>query len=91
MEAAKALTNVIKKVTSAKIPINTAEHPEARYIRLGTIADKGLVERAKIDPLQLRPDGFAFTADDRDVCIVGADPRGVTPMRSPAAIVWRGA
>lgn len=73
---AQELTRFIEKVTSARIPINTAEHPNERYIRIGTIADKELVKQAKIDPAQLRPDGFAFTADDRDVCIVGADPRG---------------
>ena len=76
LHGAEELATFIEKVTSARIAIDTAERPKMQYIRLGTIADQALVKHAKIDPAQLRPDGFTITVNDQEVCVIGADPRG---------------
>ncbi len=73
---AKELAEFIEKVTSATLAVDTAESPDTQYIIIGTVADQALVERARIDPAQLRPDGFALKVNDNEVCLIGADPRG---------------
>lgn len=75
--AARELASFLAKISGGEQPAVTAAPVRDRYnVFLGTVADQALVKAAGLAPDELTAGGFAITAGQDGLYIIGGDPLG---------------
>ena len=73
---AKELSGYLEKITGAKLQIASEPAEGLHNVCIGTLADKELVREAGIREEELKEDGFALSAANGRLYIIGQNPRG---------------